>query len=170
MVRSKAGPILILAGAGGALLGTFLPWVKLSAPYVGTLTRAGIQGDGVFLAVGAVVAGIIGLVLLSRPANAVMAIGLVLAIIVMGAVVAIDFSSVQGKVTEINAGGAGAYAEVGEGLYLCALAVILTMVGCVMCWPRGVGVWRSPPAIRVESSDASPAAAAVDLQAPSVPS
>jgi hypothetical protein len=44
-----AGAVAVIA------LGVFLPWATLSAPFIGTLSKAGFEGDGIFALVFALV-------------------------------------------------------------------------------------------------------------------
>jgi hypothetical protein len=67
--RRMLGGILAIVGGGLIVLGAFLPWVKATAAFVGTITRSGMEGgDGpIFLAAGFVIAGIGLWCVLARP-------------------------------------------------------------------------------------------------------
>ncbi|GLW30751.1 hypothetical protein Areg01_36910 [Actinoplanes regularis] len=57
---SRLNPMWLAFGAGAAgVLGSFLPWAKVNAPFLGTMTVSGVDGsDGwVTAALGAVIAG-----------------------------------------------------------------------------------------------------------------
>jgi hypothetical protein len=53
----------IMAIAGGLLfaLGAFLPWIKVTAPFVGSLSVSGMEGDGIFFLVGGLFIAALGL-------------------------------------------------------------------------------------------------------------
>lgn len=53
---NKAGYFLAAGGAALLALACFLPWITASAPFIGTISRNGMDngGDGVWLLVGAV--------------------------------------------------------------------------------------------------------------------
>ena len=57
---TKLGRYSALAGAVFTVIGAFLPWVTVTAPFLGTVSRSGMEGgDGpIFLALGAVAAGV----------------------------------------------------------------------------------------------------------------
>lgn len=42
---------LLLVAFGSVLLGSFLPWVTVTAPFIGRISKNGIEGDGVITAV-----------------------------------------------------------------------------------------------------------------------
>lgn len=54
----RQGAAIAIAGAGAIALGCFLPWAKLTAPFVGSVTKSGMEGsDGIiFLALASAVA------------------------------------------------------------------------------------------------------------------
>src|SRR5436309_2975465 len=48
---NRTAASLVIVGAGMAVIGTFLPWLSMSAPFVGTLTRDAISSpDGEIIA------------------------------------------------------------------------------------------------------------------------
>lgn len=60
--------IMILIGAGLTALGSFLPWLTATAPFVGTISTSGLDqgGDGVITLVLGIVLALTGFALLQR--------------------------------------------------------------------------------------------------------
>ena len=123
--KSSNGRLLFGLGALGLIIGALLPWVKMSAPLVGTLTLSGIEGDGM-------ITGGIGLILLIGAAlskgkaekrySIVGAIfGLIAGLIIfpkpftIGAAI-VDTSDVVS-------------ASIGSGIYLSIIGVVLVIIG-----------------------------------------
>ncbi|HEY8547284.1 MAG TPA: DUF2510 domain-containing protein [Acidimicrobiales bacterium] len=138
-VQSAAQPVTgtTLLGlrlvAGGALvvaLGALLPWVKVTAPFVGTITKAGTEGDGVLTLLGALIFG--GLVvrgLMGRWSRGQVIGALVVASLVT-LVAVIDTADVANRVGDL-ADDAAVDASVGIGLWLTLLGGIVAVAGTI---------------------------------------
>jgi hypothetical protein len=119
------------------VVGAFLPWVTVTAPFIGTVSRNGIgTGDGVItLFLGLIVAAL-GFTLVSR--RTVSRWKSILIIVVSGIAAAasvydlVDVSNAAGDLE----GGAVA-ASAGTGLYLTTLGAFLAIIGGVMALRSG---------------------------------
>ena len=115
--------------AGGLLIavGTFLPWISLVAPFVGKITKSGMEGsDGpMLLVLGLAIAGS-GLACLTRPK---VAWAVLIGAAISGVAVGIEFSSsnsaVQSATTEFYS------AALGSGLWVMALGTLAAAVGAL---------------------------------------
>lgn len=138
---SSLRPSLFLV-VGGALamgVGAFLPWIKATAPFVGSITRSGVEdgGDGIF-----VVAMAIALLALAwplytgRPLSQLASIGVVLVALAGVALGFVDIADVTERVNDIKGNNAGvsATASVGVGLYLVIGGAVLAGVGGIIEW------------------------------------
>lgn len=123
----KRGQIVMLCGAGALILGAFLPWVKLSAPFVGTVTMAGTDngGDGWLMVVAGVVIGALALTQKGPMAF----IGSVVAVLT-GLVLIYDGQDIAGRLADIDDD--IATADFGAGFYLCAAGAIASLVGGII--------------------------------------
>lgn len=115
-------------GAAGALtLGAFLPWVTVTVPLAGTLTRSGIQtgGDGWFFIL--LAAATLIAVLNTRPAATALlgttATGLAL----------YEIIHIQHRITTAQNGPQGnlVVAGIGNGLWLCLAAALTTLAAAL---------------------------------------
>lgn len=130
--KRRTCAIVVLVGAAGMAIGAFLPWVKVTAPFVGTISVAGMDGggDGVFFLVLAALAGLWGLAALNgrvwrRPvAGVVAAIALALDLY--------EYSHVSSRIT--NAPDTIA-ASVGSGIILIGFAAVATLIGVYLMRP-----------------------------------
>ncbi|MDQ3980951.1 MAG: hypothetical protein M3314_15625 [Actinomycetota bacterium] len=123
----------LLFGASLAfVVGPFLPWIKMSAPFVGTVTRSGIEGgDGsLFVGLGLAVAFQANAVrTATTPQNAAFVAAL-LGLVGAGLLI-YEWLDISDRVEGLTAGDAPlpAIASRGVGLYLLAGAVVATLVG-----------------------------------------
>jgi hypothetical protein len=131
--RVAAGVILV--GAGLSLVGTFLPWVTATGFGI-SASKAGIQGDGIFLAGLALVIGLVGVLLLRRPAGRTPVKWVGGLAILGGALLIYEFSQVSAHVNSVNASSKLIQADVGIGLYVAGLGTLVALVGAAMAWPR----------------------------------
>ena len=132
------GVLFVLCGllaAGGAPL----PWAAVSASFIDTVYKAGIDGDGrVTLALGAA-AGVLGVVVLVRPGRGgrlLPACGLVLATIIT-MIALVNVADVGSVVGSLNAEARALLdTEVGIGLWLTLVAGLTGMAGGVVALRR----------------------------------
>jgi len=115
---------LRLGGAGCLAAGSFLPWAKVIAPFVGTVTKSGIDGgDGwLTLAAGAVIALLVGQ---RRAPRFVVLVGaLALALVIY------EIADIRHKFAGVNSEFVST--SIGGGLYLCGLGAAAAVAGAVI--------------------------------------
>lgn len=123
------GPI----GAGLMAVGTLFPWVK-AATIFGAFEVDGTQyGDGKTVLVLGVAAAVIGFIGMSGPNQKAISAALAAAA-VGGAISVYDLVNVTSRLGAVD--GEGVAASVGEGLYLCAIGGVASVVGFVMVMRR----------------------------------
>lgn len=127
---------LIFGGAVGLVLGSFLPWIKATAPLVGTITKTGTDGAGDgWLLVGL---GVLTLMLAwpfltqhrfrMGQSIAVSVVGLLAIVVAVW-----DLVDVMQRVSDIQDGGTG-IASVGPGMYLAAASAVAIFMGGLWEW------------------------------------
>lgn len=118
-------------GGGAALgLGAFLPWATVTAPFVGTVTRSGLEGgDGWIAVVLGVIAAVYGYKLLNGGGGRV---GLLLVAVAAGLLTAFEISDVQDRVDDARAEAEFVAAEVGVGLWIMAAGVVAIVIGALV--------------------------------------
>jgi hypothetical protein len=122
---------VLLASAALLVVGSFLPWAKATAPFVGTITRSGTEGgDGWFT-----VAGGIGVVLIAAQvfqrrvvsrANAGFAIVLGIG---AGILAAYEFSDISNRFSSIHAQTDLVATSYGSGLGCVSFAAAALIIG-----------------------------------------
>jgi hypothetical protein len=131
-------PSAVVPGAtmtvlGGLLivLGSFLPWLSFTAPFVGTITKNGMEGgDGVITLVSGVVTILIGVTQLTAtrlPAflhRSSIATG-----VITGVVATYDYLDVQRRIEDAKAQSELIAASVGAGIWTLIVGAILAIVG-----------------------------------------
>jgi len=131
---------IIWGGAALVVLGSFLPWAKLTAPFIGTITKNGTEGDGVItLVLGLVVAGLAALLLRTPPMVAVKG-GLIGMAAIIAAIVVYDAIDAAQKFAEIEAKSDMITTSLGVGLYVVGLGAVGVLVGVFTLrspWRRG---------------------------------
>jgi hypothetical protein len=122
--------VLILVGASLTAIAAFLPWIVATAPFVGSISRNGMDGGGdgiIFLALGlgAGACGLIGVV--TRKAGR---LGLLAGIGGVGGLLlaGFEYSQVSDRVAAV-AGNSFVSAEVGAGIWLLFFSSALVAVG-----------------------------------------
>jgi hypothetical protein len=71
---------LVLGGAVAVLLGSLLPWAEVTAPFVGTITVSGTDGDGLLTLLGAILVAGLGFATLRVRSRGPMIAALVVAL------------------------------------------------------------------------------------------
>jgi hypothetical protein len=162
MQKSKqAIGVMAIVGAGIAGIGTLLPWVTFTAPFIGTISNSGIQGDGklVIVASTAVAAGGIAYLVGVRLWPLVLIPAMAgLAVVVVDL---INFSytidAIQSQARQVNAGGlsslfAGAISvSRGTGIYVSGIGLLIALAagmwGFLVRSKKLVGAVIPPPAV-----------------------
>jgi hypothetical protein len=120
---------LLIAGGLALVIGAFLPWVTISAPFIGTLSKSGIDGgDGwITLALGATLA-VFGFRVLKDQGTLPFAAGLVVAGIA-GAMTLFEMTDVSNRISDVRDAADGmTSAHIGVGLWLSAAGVVAAVV------------------------------------------
>jgi len=133
-----------MAAGAGVALASFLPWAKVTAPFVGTITKSGIDdgGDGIFSLILGVLIAVAGWRVSAAGTKAGRMATVVLVLSVLAAALAVfEWQDISSGIDELE-GEAGAEellvdASVGSGIYLMAASALV-----------GIGAWiwqrRSP--------------------------
>ena len=124
---SQAGGIAAILGGAGLILGSFLPWAKVSAPFIGTITKSGMEGgDGIFSLAAGVLAVLLGITLLSRPH---VATRIVLLLTGMGGVALALFEAndISHRFADARAQSDLVVPTYGAGLWLIGVAAVLVI-------------------------------------------
>jgi hypothetical protein len=133
----------IVAGGLVISVGTFLPWITLLAPFVGRITKSGMEGrDGpILLFLGLAIASL-GFICLKRPK---VAWAVLIGAVVSGVAVGFEFSSansaVQSATTQFSS------AALGSGLWVMALGTLAAALGALAVLellPKGLTQGPSP--------------------------
>lgn len=140
---ATASGILALVGAGALAVGSFLPWATITAPFVGTVSRSGMEGgDGWMSVIVAVVAGLVGLRLLSSPPAGAQRVLLALGGVAGLGLALFEFNDISRRFADAKAAmdSEGSFfgtdpsemiaTSFGPGLYLLALGAVLLFVAC----------------------------------------
>lgn len=115
--------IIAAVGAAALCLGSFLPWVKVSAGIFGTLTIDGMSGDGKFTAaIGAIAAVLLLVGALTANRDSLVA-GTVVAGL-GGLVAAYDLVNIS-RLVDVNG---PVSTQIGGGLYLCVAGALAAVV------------------------------------------
>lgn len=123
---------LVTGGAAAVVVGAFLPWAKLTAPLVGTLSKPGTDGDGLITLIGGIIAGAVGVALLRGSNKRSLAIAsLVVSAMVLAVAVydVIDLSSFMADAPDLAA------VSIGAGLWITILGAGAAVAGSVL-WLR----------------------------------
>jgi hypothetical protein len=121
---------LVIVGAAMAVIGCFLPWLSATAPFIGTVTRDAISSpDGEVIAAVATVCALIGIVMWARRVGFVVPIVLLIAAAIAMWTVVADYQDINSRVQAVNS--TSIVAEVGVGVYLTGLGVIIWAIGAV---------------------------------------
>lgn len=158
--RSGIRPQVVLVGLGsvGLVIGALLPWATITAAFVGTINKAGTDGDGVItLLFGLAIAGL-GWPLLTRGSLRLWAAITMLVLASLATLICLyDIVDVSSKADDL---GSIATASVGIGLWLSAIASVLVVGGGVLeLVARRTGVSSAPPSALGFAAPAPPPSA-----------
>jgi hypothetical protein len=122
---------LVILGGLLVAVGSFLPWVTATAPFIGSISRSGMDGgDGVITLVLGAAAAVLGLMFagglrLSKGGP----ILIILCAVAAGVVAGLDYSDVQGRVQVAEAASSLVSASVGAGLWSIFVGAVMTGIG-----------------------------------------
>ena len=117
----------MIAGAGAAMaIGAFLPWAKVTAAFVGTISVSGMDGgDGWLFLIGGIVLGVLGWRL--RFASRSL-IGPSILTVILGVLAIVEVGNVSSRIDDVQDTGM-ASASVGFGLWLLCAAAVVSVFG-----------------------------------------
>lgn len=122
--------VTVLMGGGIIALGSFLPWVSATGPFVGPFSRTGLDGGGdggMTLIAGGLVA-LAGIRMLARSGRPAASVLLTLAGAAIATVVVVnEMGSAQSRLNAITPAYVGA--AIGVGLFVVLVGVGLSVVG-----------------------------------------
>jgi hypothetical protein len=142
--RKIVGGVLAIAGGAMIVVGAFLPWIKASAAFVGTISRSGMEGgDGpIFLAIGFAIAALGLWSIIGRPSAAPFL--LILAGLGAGGAAFLEYSEVNQRVDSVAS--EFAVASVGAGIWsLFAGAAASVIAGLVLAGQMRPGAESTTP-------------------------
>jgi hypothetical protein len=133
LVRNQIVPGATMIGLGGLLivLGSFLPWLTATAPFVGTITRKGMEGgDGIITLILGVVTILIGVSqLTATQMPALLQRSSIVTGVITGAVAIYDYVEVQRRIEDVKEQTELISASVGAGIWTLIVGAILAIVG-----------------------------------------
>ncbi len=91
----KLSTFLTLGGAVAVIVGSFLPWATVTAPFVGHISKAGTDGDGKFTLVVGIAIAVLAAVALAGYRNRILAIAILVLAGVAFAVTLIDLVDIN---------------------------------------------------------------------------
>jgi hypothetical protein len=125
-----------MIGLGGLLivLGSFLPWLTATAPFVGTITRNGMEGgDGIITLILGVLTILIGVSQLTATRMpALLQRSSIVTGAITGAVAIYDYVEVQRRIEDVKEQSELISASVGAGIWTLIVGAILAIVGGVV--------------------------------------
>ena len=125
-----AGAWWLIAGAGAAIVGSFLPWATITAVFVGTINKSGVQGGDGWISIALAVPLLVFGVRAARSLGAVPVGWSIVLALVLGAFAVFEVSDASNKVSAANAAVNGyGHADVGFGLWLVIIGAVATLVG-----------------------------------------
>lgn len=127
----RQGAYLLLGGAGAIAVGCFLPWASITAPFVGTISKAGIEGDGVFfLGLAAALAGIAFAFARTVPSSLPQRRwGLAVLIAVLALFTAFEVTDLTSRFADLSDEEFTVATSYGAGLWLVGAGVIAAAIG-----------------------------------------
>lgn len=124
---------LILGGAALLVLGSVLPWARVSLAGYGSQTVGGMDGDGPITLVLAVALGGLGWLHVTRGWHRVRAIGAIGCAAAATLTTLVDLKDVR-RVAGSGADGFGVDVSVGLGLWIATAAAVLALAASVMAF------------------------------------
>ncbi len=125
------GAQLMLGSAALLVLGSFLPWAKVSLGSVGSQTVSGMDGDGAITLAMAVAIGIFGWLHIAKGWSRGRLIGAISCASIATVTTLVDLKDVS-RLAGAGIDGFGIDVSVGIGLLLAALASAIALAGGIM--------------------------------------
>lgn len=143
-----AGAVLIILGGLLIALGSFLPWITATAPFIGTVSRSGLDGggDGILTLIAGVIAVALGVGRLTTSGMpAFFQVSAIIVGLIAGAVVFVNHSDLSMRVDSFAGEGGGlGTASIGVGFWTIVVGTAFTVVGGVVL--RGRSILVASPA------------------------
>lgn len=116
---------LVAAGIAAVIIGALLPWVTITAVFIGTVSLAGTEGDGVLTLILGIVAAAVGfqIVFLGRPMSRTIGIAIAILALIIGGIAGYDMVNIQSAIGDISTEGL-AKANIGIGLWITGLGAL----------------------------------------------
>jgi hypothetical protein len=125
---------IVVAGALYAI-GSALPWASITAPFVGTISKSGLEGgDGVVTLLIGIVLALVGLGHLTGSRAAGSKLATVLLSVAALGMAAFEISTVSSRLADIDSD--VGYASTGIGLWLMAVGGVLALLSALALAPR----------------------------------
>lgn len=120
-----------IISAGAVIIGSFLPWVSMTAAFVGQINMAGTSGDGVItLIVGAVVAAVAGTALARKSLSSVTGLIVLLGFGLVGYIAISDMTNLNSSISEMEDD--LGVASIGTGLMLVTAGAVLGAIAGIV--------------------------------------
>jgi hypothetical protein len=133
LVRNQIVPGATMIGLGGLLivLGSFLPWLTATAPFVWTISRNGMEGgDGIITLILGVVTILIGVSQLTATRlPSLLQRSSIATGVITGVVAIYDYVDVQRRIEDVKEQTDLVSASVGAGIWTLIVGAILAIVG-----------------------------------------
>jgi hypothetical protein len=135
-VRTRStgvAPWVVIAAAAAIAIGSFLPWVTLSAPFVGTISKSGVQGgDGIVSLVGAGVLALLAFIAIGTSrARGFLSLLIVLVSAGVAALGGYEFADLANKFHALKKApsiGGSVLPMYGTGLYVLTAGAALALI------------------------------------------
>jgi hypothetical protein len=126
---ARTAGIVVVVGAALAAVGTLLPYAEATGPFGISLSRAGVQTDGLLVLIASVFpAAVAGIVFLRRaPGNASLVLSFVSALAVLGTLIYVWY-----EIARSGAAFPDLDIQTGPGVYVSAVGAIVAIVGSFM--------------------------------------
>lgn len=132
-VAGPVGPVLI--GLGGALIaiGSFLPWISASAPFVGTVSASGLQGggDGIITLLGGIAILALAVVAYAGRSRGIAAGALLLSVGV-GVVMIFDIPMINDRINQAQTTSSLVHGAMGAGVFATLVGAGVAVVGALV--------------------------------------
>jgi len=136
----RQAAMIALGGAGAVAVGCFLPWAKLTVPFIGTVTRSGMDGGNgvIFLGLAGATAVVGGRLLSSTPEQlGRYRLGLAVLALALVVLTGTEVADLRTLFTEVSDPEAQLRPSYGSGVWLVGLGAAATVVASVRM-PRRV--------------------------------
>jgi hypothetical protein len=156
--------VLTLAGAAMVTVGSLLPWANVTAPFFGTFSIAGTDGDGTLTLVAGLVVGALTLWAYAGRFSPGPIVAALVVSLVSGVVAIVDMADVSGLAGEASEDDVSVAVSIGIGLWLVLLGAVAATGGCILSL---VAARRRPPPTQPPATH--PAAPTLQGPVPSPP-